>query len=487
MARVVVDRCRRQHAAVAGPGRRAHGRAVERPRPRRTRPAAAAPGPRDRQDRRHAAAVRAGGRCAGLCPRLPCRAGAPAAPAAGAGRAACGHGAVAREQPGRCHAGCQATGSRRAGQADHGAHHGAGPRRPDLAQRPGLPGAGRRAGGAAFEGHALARLLAPEGRGRPGRAVRGRCAALRHAARQRQGLPRGAPQRTLVAAPRVAQQPAAAGHVLSRPRSRTRRGQGRAAVGPPGHAAGHGRPGQNAAVAAGGGRVDGRLPRRRLVPGPVAAARAGAGGGRGGAPAAGAGAAGSHAVAGLVHGAAGPLPAAHRRQLRAPRRGRRRAGAGAVAGRPAAAPAHLEPRRAACQRRTDLCRSAAAGARPAARPDRPGWAGAAACGAAFCRACAGAPQRLRLRRRAGPRGGRAGDAARGHPAGPGAGGGAGALLVGGRHQHAPEGPLQIADRRQPRAAATPTDAARAGRLVLRPAGAGRADAAAAPGRVQRRL
>ncbi len=68
-------------------------------------------------------------------------------------------------------------------------------------------------------------------------------------------------------------------------------------------------------------------------------------------------------------------------------------------------------------------------------------------------------------------GGRAGGATRRHPAGAGTGGGACALAAGVRHQPAPEGSLQAAHRRQPCAATAPTDAARAGRLVLRAADA----------------
>ena len=57
----------------------------------------------------------------------------------------------------------------------------------------------------------------------------------------------------------------------------------------------------------------------------------------------------------------------------------------------------------------------------------------------------------------------------------------------GRDQRAAEGSLQAADRRWPRAAAAAADAARAGRLVLRPARAVRADGAQPACRVRRRF
>ena len=75
--------------------------------------------------------------------------------------------------------------------------------------------------------------------------------------------------------------------------------EGHARPGAAGHAAGHGRAGQDAAVAAGGGRADAPVPGRRVVPGPVAAERRRAGGGRGGARAGRARRAGSAAAARL--------------------------------------------------------------------------------------------------------------------------------------------------------------------------------------------
>ena len=108
-----------------------------------------------------------------------------------------------------------------------------------------------------------------------------------------------------------------------------------------------------------------------------------------------------------------------------------------------------------------------------------GGAVAIAGGAAVRRAGEAAQAELCADRERGAGGGGAGVPPGGHSAGAGACGSARALAVGRRHQQAAERSLQDPDRRRPDAAGAAADAARAGRLVVRPAGGERAGAAGA--------
>ncbi len=262
------------------------------------------------------------------------------------------------------------------------------------------------------------------------------------------------------------EQSAAAGHLVHRARARDRRSQGHARCDPTGHAAGHGGPGQDAAVTAGGGRTDGAVPRRRVVPGPVAAARRGTGGQRDGPCARRARRARPAAAAGAVLALEEQARAADPGQLRTPDQAGGRHGARDRQGGAGRAHDRLQPRGAACSRREGLPDPAAAGARPQGQS-----AGTAAFGgrATLRAARAGAQAGLRTQRAGGPGSGRTGGQARRHPAGARTGRGACALAQCGGYQHTAEGPLQDPHRGQPSAARAPADLARVGGLELRAA------------------
>ena len=146
-----------------------------------------------------------------------------------------------------------------------------------------------------------------------------------------------------------------------------------------GHAAGHGRAGQDAAVAAGGGRADAPVPGRRVVHRLVAAERRRAGGRRG-SPGAGRGrgtgpAAAGHAGCALEEQARAADPG----QLRAPDQALGRPGARDRQERAQRAHDRLQPRAAARAGREDLPDPAAAGAGPQRQPaGAAGHAGGAA-------------------------------------------------------------------------------------------------------------
>ena len=168
-----------------------------------------------------------------------------------------------------------------------------------------------------------------------------------------------------------AQQPAAAAHVVHRARARARRGDRAAEGHAPAHAARHGRPRQDAAVAADRRRHAGRVSRRRLVPRSRADPRSVARAERGGAGARRARGAGQAAHADAVRAPQVAQGAADLRQLRAAgerlRDARQRAAAGG-----ARHPDHrLQPRGAARPGRADLSGAAAGGARAAPRASRP--------------------------------------------------------------------------------------------------------------------
>ena len=94
---------------------------------------------------------------------------------------------------------------------------------------------------------------------------------------------------------------------------------------------------------------------------------------------------------------------------------------------------------------------------------------------------------VRAKRQRSACGGRAGSAPGRHPVGARTRGRASAIFDGGGNQHPTQGSLQDPDRRRARAAGTSADAARARRLVVRPAQQTRADRALPPRCVRRRL
>ena len=450
-------------------------------RSRRARPAAAPQRPRDRQDRRHAAAVRRGGRCGRLCRRIPPRARRAADSAEGARRAACRCGDPAREHPRRHPARRQAARGRRHREADRGARDGARAGRPDPADR----GCAARARPHRL-GAAVAWPLGDEGTHRTDRDLRDRGArrVVLGAARWRQGLPGRAGRRALAAGQEDPEQPAAAGHLVSRPRARTRRREGAARQDAAADAARHGRARQDPAVVADCRGGHGRLPGRRLVPRPRADPGPGAGRGRGGARARRSRGGRPPADPEPVQPPEDAQDAADLRQLRAPREGRGGPGRRVAARRTESHHRCLEPRGLAGAGRAGLPDPAAAGTAPGRRARD---ARAVDCGTAVRRAGAAAQAGVRADRARSTGRGRTRCASRRHPARPRAGRGADPLADGDRHQRAPEGPLQAPHRRRSGIAGAAADAASAGRLVVRPAESGRADGARPPWCLCRRL
>ena len=247
------DRRRRQHSAGGDARRQRDGRDLGGARPglaRLARPLARA---RDRQDGRHAAAVRQRRRRGGLRDGVPPRHGVAADAAGGARRTARRAGDPARERGRRHRPGREAARGRRTGQADRRPGDGPGPRRPDaaLGRRPRRPRQDRPQAG-------LARALADQGRLRSDRAVRGRRAGrpVRAAVRRREGASRRLDGRLVAAGQRDPEQPALPGDVLHRPRARTGGGQAPARRIAPADPARHGRAGQDPPVAAGRGGAD---------------------------------------------------------------------------------------------------------------------------------------------------------------------------------------------------------------------------------------
>ena len=179
--------------------RRGDGGAVGRPRSPGARPPSRVARPRNRQERRLAAAVRHRGRRASAT-RSPTTARSPALqPAAGARGPARRAGHAAREHARRHRARRQAARGRRPRQADRGARHVDRAGRADPADRRGARGA-RRAPAAL----AVARPLAPEGLPEPLELFEvGEPTRVRAAARYRQGLPRRPPRRPVAAARQI--------------------------------------------------------------------------------------------------------------------------------------------------------------------------------------------------------------------------------------------------------------------------------------------
>ena len=282
-----------------------------------------------------------------------------------------------------------------------------------------------------------------------------------------------------------AQQPAAAGDVLHRPRARARRDQAAARMHPPAHAAGHGRPRQDPPVAADRRRRDGEISRRRLVRRPGADQRSAARAQRGRAS----------------RSACAKSPASRSMQTLCEHVKERAllivldncehliAACASIADallRGAPETRILATSREALHIRGEQSYQVL----PLAAPDRnAGVDGAAAVGrgATLRRARAAAEAELPAHRARRPGRRRALRAARRHSARARARRGAHAVALGRRDQRAAERPLQAADRRQPRRAGAPADAACARELVVRPAAGARADAARPAERVRRRL
>ena len=213
---LAADRRGGQHPPVGDARRQRHGRDLGRPRPGRAGPARPVPGARDRQDRRHAAAVRQLRRCRRLRARVPPCAGRPADAAHGTRRAARRAGDPARERARGHRPRRQAARGRGPGQADRRPGHGPGARRADPAV-----GSGARRARQVCAQAGVARALAGEGRVRSHRAVRGgRCGCcVRAAGRRREGASRRLDGRLVAAGQRDPQQPATS-HLVTEERER---------------------------------------------------------------------------------------------------------------------------------------------------------------------------------------------------------------------------------------------------------------------------
>ena len=167
-----------------------------------------------------------------------------------------------------------------------------------------------------------------------------------------------------------AEQPAAADNVLRRARARARRGHAIAAQHAAPDADRSRRPGQDAAVAATGGRRDGRLSRRHLVRRARPADRCATGAAGGCFRAGGQGGRRAAHHRGNRQASSRSETAGDPRQLRAPGRRVRRARGALAAGRPERQGAGIQPRASARRRRDDFPGSVARCARARTRRSR---------------------------------------------------------------------------------------------------------------------